>query len=861
MQAPQRTPLSFAELLEHIRRIVSNLIEAGVRRGDRVALVVPNGPEMASALLAVSAGSVAAPLNPAYRKREFDFHFNEIDPKALIVSRDLDSPVRKIANDRGIAVLELTFSERDAAGLFSLAGDRGVPKGTETPPLEFSDPDDLALLLHTSGTTSQPKTVPLTQRNICASAADVCRTLKLGPSDRCLNIMPLFHIGGLVDLLLAPLSAGGSTVCTPGFSASHFLTWLDEFQPTWFQAVPTILQEILDGSDMGMSAIPCRGLRFVRSVAAPLPARVRKGISEAFDCPIVETYGMTEASPLITSTALPPAPGKPGSLGRSVGPDIIVLDAAGTALPPGETGEIAIRGENVMSGYADDPLANACSFVDGWFKTGDLGYLDEEGFLFLIGRKKEMINRGGEKIAPVEIERVLLEHPAVAEAVVFAMPHRSLGEEVAAAVALKTGAGALPSEIAAFAGEQLSDFKIPRAVKIVDELPRSSTGKIQRAGLAERLGLNDGAASREGEYVEPRDELERRLVAIWEEILETSPVGIHDDFFALGGYSLLGVRMLDVVEKELGEVLPTTALAHPVTVEQLASLLRDGIPASYWSPLAPLRVTGSKPPFFFCHSLVGHVVKLRTLSSYLNSDQPVFGLQARGLDGKHPPHGSIEEMASDYVEEIRRVDPHGPYYLGGHSFGGFVAYEMARQLRSQGAAIALLLLIDSTGPRPRTSNADKIVSHVRNLSRLESHRIPSYLWEIAEKELRRGLRRTGLSELPAIRAARSKRKRRKLDATLGPHKRRVTVANIRAMKTYDPGVYDGEVTILRARIRPPRGYSDRHVGWCGLVPSVAIHDVPGDHVTIMEEPNIQILAKVVETCLDRAQERASGVGE
>jgi len=859
IRAPGRPPLVFAELVEHIRRTVSILNGVGVRRGDRVALVIPNGPEMATALLATSAGAAAAPLNPGYRRREFDFYLAELDPRLLITARDLDSPARALATDRGIPVLELSFDARDAAGLFRLDRDReGRPCGASGA-AEFADPDDLALLLHTSGTTSRPKIVPLTQRNICASVADVCRTLELGPEDRCLNVMPLFHVGGLVDLSLAPLCAGGSTVCTPGFSASRLLAWLDEFRPTWFQAVPAMLQEILSTSHVDPSAAPPRKLRFVRSVAAPLPAHVRNGIEEAFHCPVVETYGMTEASPLITSTALPPAPRKPGSVGRSVGPDIAILDARGNALPRGEMGEIAIRGENVTSGYANDPSSNAESFAHGWFKTGDLGTLDEDGFLFLQGRAKEMINRGGEKISPAEIEAVLTEHPAVAEAVAFAMPHRLLGEEVAAAVVLEKGANASLDEIVAFAGERLAEFKIPRVVRIAEVLPRSSIGKVQRAGLAEGFGLNDDAAAiRETMYVEPRDDLERRLVAIWKEILDVERIGIRDDFFALGGYSLLGVRMLTTVESELGESLPLATLSRSITVEQLAILLRQDRPAAPCSPLTPIRAAGSRPPFFCCHALVGHVVQFRSLALRLSPEQPFFGLQARGLDGKHPPRESVEEMAADYVDEIRRVDPRGPYYLGGFSLGGFVAYEMARQLKAMGAEVALLALVDCSGPLLRLSKADGIIGHLCNLSRLEAHRIPAYLRKTVAKELRRGLRSLGLAEVLGVQTSESARLLRKLGVKLGPREHAVAVANLKAMRAYEPGAYDGALTIFRARVRPPRGYSDPHAGWSGLVPSVVIREVPGDHGSMMSEPHVQRLAEALEESLERARERVAG---
>jgi acyl-CoA synthetase (AMP-forming)/AMP-acid ligase II/acyl carrier protein len=591
--APGYEPLGFRALLEQIEFVVASLNAIGVKPGDTVGLLMPGGPELAAALLAVSAGAAVAPLNPAYRERELADYLEDLAPKALLVQHGMGSPARAVARVRGIGIVEVHSEESGPAGRIRLSGHDSLGERGQLPAPEFAGPEDVALLLHTSGTTSRPKVVPLTQRNIHTSAADVCRTLRLGEMDRCLNLMPLYHVGGLVDLMLAPLSVGGSVVCTPGFSAAHLMRWFDEYEPTWFQAVPTMLQEIAHCMGAAHPSASPR-LRFVRSVAAALPDALRQRIEELFSCSVVETYGMTEAAPLITSTALPPDPCEPGSLGRSVGPDVAIMNPRGEILSAYDPGEIVVRGDNVMAGYLNAPDANARSFRGDWFRTGDLGYMDEHGFLFLRGRVKEMINRGGEKISPSEVDRILLEHPDVAEVACFAVPHRTLGEEVGAAVVPTRGASITPADLTSWVRERLSDFKAPRVVHILAELPRNRLGKVQRIGLAAKLGLADAENDSGSELLaEPRDDLEGALRELWQDVLEVAPIGIHDKFFDLGGSSLSAVTMFAVIEEELGEDVPLEPLLRCETIEELATMLRKVCPVIDEGALTRIREGGS----------------------------------------------------------------------------------------------------------------------------------------------------------------------------------------------------------------------------------------------------------------------------
>jgi len=482
IRTPGRPALSYAGLRDLADATIARLNAIGIGRNDRVAIVLPNGPEMAAAFIAIGAGATTAPLNPAYRADEFQFYLTDLKAKALVVQKGVATEARDVAAKLGVAVLELEPGEH--AGSFTLEG--GSPAQAAQP--GAAEAGDIALVLHTSGTTARPKIVPLSQANICASARHIGATLALSPTDACLNIMPLFHIHGLIAAVLSSLAAGGTVICTPGFDALRFFRLLDEERPSWYTAVPTMHQTILTRADRNAEIIERAKLRFIRSSSASLPGPVMEQLEAVFGCPLVESYGMTEASHQMASNPLA-GPRKPGSVGQAAGPEVAIMDDDGTILPQGEIGEVVIRGPNVTAGYEANPDANAKAFTHGWFRTGDQGAFDAEGFLTLTGRLKELINRGGEKVSPLEVDGVLSAHPAVAQALTFAMPHAKLGEEVAAAVVLREGAACTERELRDFAAQQLADFKVPRKVVFLPEIPKGATGKLMRIGLAEKLGL------------------------------------------------------------------------------------------------------------------------------------------------------------------------------------------------------------------------------------------------------------------------------------------------------------------------------------------------------------------------------------
>ena len=481
--APGRAPLTYKDLRDLAKTTVADLNRMNIGRNDRVAIVLPNGPEMAASFIAIGCGATTAPLNPAYRAEEFDFYLSDLGAKALVVLENMESPALEIARSRKIPIVTLKPGAK--AGAFTLHGD-----GAASPcDGGFAGADDIALVLHTSGTTSRPKIVPLSQTNVTASAYHIGHTLALREEDVCLNIMPLFHIHGLIAATLSSIAAGASVVCTPGFNALKFFGWMEEARPTWYTAVPTMHQAILVRAERNAEIIKNGRLRLIRSSSSSLPPQVMEALEATFKVPVIEAYGMTEASHQMASNPLPPKSRFAGSVGLAAGPDVAIMDETGTLLPAGSLGEVVIRGRNVTRGYESNPDANAKAFTNGWFRTGDQGVIDADGYLRLTGRLKELINRGGEKISPLEVDTVIMDHPAVAQVVTFAMPHDMLGEEIAAAVVLREGAACDERELRSFVGSRVADFKVPRKILFLTEIPKGATGKLQRIGLAEKLGL------------------------------------------------------------------------------------------------------------------------------------------------------------------------------------------------------------------------------------------------------------------------------------------------------------------------------------------------------------------------------------
>ncbi len=477
---PDGPVVTHGQLREQVFRLAETLRRGGVESQSTVSIVLPNGLEFLATFLATTcAGAIAAPLNSAYKAEEFKFYMEDAQSRAVIVPPGAH-PAREAAAQLNLPVWEAQSGRRRRRAT-GARWRRELQRHESGSRLAGPAGDDVALFLHTSGTTSRPKGVPLTHANLMASIRNIVATYALTPEDASLIVMPLFHVHGLIGATLSTLLSGGTVIVPPSFSATKFWPLVQEHRATWYSAVPTIHQILLSRADADNA--PRSGLRFIRSCSAALAPAVFAQLEERFGAPVLEAYGMTEASHQMSSNPLP-ADGarKPGSVGRGTGVEIVILDEQGNRLPKGQQGEVSIRGRNVMHGYRNNPEANASSFTSGYFRTGDQGVLDAENYLTLTGRLKELINRGGEKISPLEVDAVLLEHPAVAEAVSFAVPDPKYGEEVHGAVVLKSPAEA--DDIVAFCRDRLADFKVPKKIHIADALPRTATGKIQRRHVA-----------------------------------------------------------------------------------------------------------------------------------------------------------------------------------------------------------------------------------------------------------------------------------------------------------------------------------------------------------------------------------------
>jgi acyl-CoA synthetase (AMP-forming)/AMP-acid ligase II len=471
----QGIKVSYSQLREQVQSVADSFAGAGIAPGDRVAMSLPNGLDTIVCFLAASIAGTAAPLNPGYRYDEFLFYLEDTNAKLLVVPPQGADEARRAAAERKVPVIT---AEVTADGKVQLSPSA---KGkTAAPP----DPDAIALVLHTSGSTGRPKRVPLRHRNLSVSSQNIVETYNLGPDDVALVAMPLFHVHGLVASTLSTLRSGGSVVVPSKFNPLSFWRTLRDNRATWYSAVPTIHSLLLSRAGTERPA-GVENLRFIRSCSAPLSPEMMAGLENAFGTPVLEAYGMTEASHQMCSNPLPPKARKPGHVGPGTGVNVGVMDASGNLLPSGTAGEVVIQGPNVIDGYENNPEANKTSFTNGWFRTGDQGILDSDGYLQLVARIKELINRGGEKISPREIDEVLLTHPAISEAVCFGVPHPTWGEEVAAAIVLKGTAS--EGDVLAFCKERLADFKRPKKIHIVETIPRTATGKIQRKAVAAAL--------------------------------------------------------------------------------------------------------------------------------------------------------------------------------------------------------------------------------------------------------------------------------------------------------------------------------------------------------------------------------------
>jgi acyl-CoA synthetase (AMP-forming)/AMP-acid ligase II/thioesterase domain-containing protein len=848
LAAPDCRPLTFRGLVDQIESAGEALRNAGARDGTAIALALTQGPVAVTAALAIMTGSACAPVDLNLTEKEYQNYLSRLRPAALVWEEGSNPVAAQTARKLGIGTIGVQVLRDGAAGVFEIGGVTAAAKDLDV------RQTDQAMILQTSATTGVPKLVPRSHAALTILAKDNAEGLGLSAADRYLNLIAISHAAG-PDAIFAQLIRGGSVFCAPGFREDGFVDWLDDFRPTWFLATPTVHRAILLALQQVKPEILARvPLRFLRTGGAPAGYELIHLLEQRLGVPVLEGYGLAEV-PTVTRNRL--SCRKPGSVGTSTGPEIAIRDESGNFLPADAEGEVVLRGPTVMPAYLDNPEANREAFVDGWFRTGDIGRLDADGFLFLAGRRKELINRGAKKIFPQEVDDALMGHPAIAEAATFAVHHRSLGEDVAACAVLRAGARISERELREFTSERLAPFKIPRRIFFVPDIPKTASGKPKRLELTRRFG--EGLAARRveagpGTFGQPT-EIEAMLLAIWAGVLGIEPPGIDGDFFDLGGDSLSAVIMLRRAFDSVGrgqEELVQAEFLHRPTVASLAQILSDRPEASpdpaLPNPTVLFRTRGGHTPFFlFCNSLT-EAYQLRHLSRRLGPDQPFAAFCPPELVRGNRLL-TVENLAEESRASIRAVRPSGPYILGAYCGAAPLAYETALQFMAEGEQVPVLILFDAPAPGyPKVSRHAKaylahaakilrgvagtclsdMLEHVRMVGRLASRRRRA---KVLRASVSRGAADLGKSSLPSL-----------------------TVCEEYVLRPFPARI----VHFLAADLQvSTRVWADPRCGWAEFAEGgLEEHYIAGDHASLFTETHAPALAARLQKTIDEVAPRA-----
>ncbi len=823
LESPGRPALTWSRLHDHVEQTQAFLARAGVQPGSVTAVVLPNSAELITAFLAVAGTGACALLDPSLTEPECRAALARLGAATLIVQQGAAPAAGLAARALGMGVLELQPARDQPCGVFTLdrVADGSRIGGRIT---------DAALLLFTSGSTGVSKLVPLTWANLQAMAAHDVHALGLSAGDRFLSMMPLFHLHGL-SAAISQLSCGGAVIATPGFSADSVMTWLAAYRPTWLSSSAPANRLLLDRALEHPEEFRGVPLRFIRSTGW-CDAELVNALEQALGIPVLEGYGLTETGGVARNTT---AARRSGSVGQSSGLEVAVVEVV-----DGQ-GEIVVRGPSVMQGYLDDTQANEAAFRDGWFCTGDLGRLDDDGFLFITGRLKEMINRGGKKIMPDEVESALRTHPYVTDAVVFAVSHPVLGEDVAAGVVTKVGAGVSETEIRDHAAQRLAPFKVPRRIVFLDSIPRTATGKPKRSALAESFAPVAAAAH-------ALDGPQEQLAVIWRRVLGVEHIGPDDDFFALGGDSLSAAAMIAEVRRTVpvgDALLHRVDLFDQLTLRSLARIVAECPPEQERGDVVraiPFRKDGVGAPLFFFPASTLDPWYFRLLAKHLS--RPCFGLPA-------PAAGTIEDSARPAIDAIRRERLHGPWILAGHCYGGIVAFEAALQLMAEGERIAALVLFDVQTPGyPRPLRHWR--GYLRQAGRWISSaargrhevRVPGMREHIRELR-KRTAAVAGAHPVPAASEAPSLRQIEKEQ-------------HGRAMRQYSPRSFPAPIFQFLAAEPPVSAevLSDPRLGWQDFARAgFTARTVSGDHNSMFTGRHAAELAAALESLLESIEDR------
>jgi acyl-CoA synthetase (AMP-forming)/AMP-acid ligase II/thioesterase domain-containing protein len=832
---------------------------AGIRPGSVAALALPTGPAFATATLATTLRSACAPLDLGLTKDEYRLYLPRIGGSTLIFEAGKSGPAVEVARELKMRLIAIRSSPDDPAGVFCVDNVDGPDE--EMPGRQT----EAAFLLLTSATTDAPKLVPWSRSNVRAAVSQDSRAFEMTSADRFLSLMPLCHASGLYTLL-THLFSGGSVYCPSSFEIASFLEALQVFRPTSFSGGPAIHRIVLEHAQKAPDFFHKIPLRYVRSAGAPSQPGMLAKLEELLGAPVLDGYGLTE---MVGATRSSPTLRRPGSVGRAIDGEVAIMDDWGRLQPPETEGEVVLRGPMLMSGYLDDAEANQAAFAeDGWFRTGDIGRLDQEGYLFLVGRRKEIVNRGGKKISLPEVDNVLAAHPGVAEVAGFAIPHRTLGEDVAAAVVLRLDVQASELDLRRFAAERLAAYKVPRKIVFVETIPRTTAGKAKRSVLAERfrelsMAGSSAGSSKAGPPAPPvlcdaqkPTDTQLRLIEIWREILGAEQIAVEDNFFELGGDSLTAALMLTQAAQSLNigpNVLPEADFFDQPSVAALARMLeacasRTRLEQQLPNRLLFLRNAGSRIPLFCFSTSTLDPHRFRHLSRSLGPDQP-FIVVCPPPAVQDNRRLEIAEVARQSVVSIRALRNHGPYFLGGYCYGGVVAFETALQLTAEGEEVALLALFDTPRPgypkieRGWKSYIGQGAAILRSLTRGE---VP-----ITTADLAAHLR----TQVPITTERRLSKAEPALESAGAAQLRTDHEWNSVLIREYVPRVLSSPIVHFRASDGPVsrRLLKDPRVGWRAYAGArFESHLVAGDHESMLEETNSPALAAKLETVLRAA---------
>ena len=812
--------LSFGALARHVRQVGAQLAAAGIGPSSRVGIALQRGPEAALLNVAVSANATVVPINPNLPPAELREELKRTRLHALVVPGEASLPSWVDEDESGLALFKATkaassFEEIALAPVNDVR--RAAPSGQVTE-------QSWAAIFRTSGTTGPSKRVPVTHQNLIEMARKMERWLALTTADRSACIMPIYYNAGFKATLAAPLLVGCS-VALPEQAGTHDIEqWLGELQPTWLTASPAFLQAVVEKLGASSGGAAAQSLRFVLSTASYLPDHTRLELTRLLGKPVVEFYGLCEAG-MMTGPVL--SLEESGSVGRIPDGELVIRDDNGV-VRPGQVGQVMLRGPSVMPGYLlDDIEGQPTGLLDGWLATGDLGSVDERGLLTIVGRTKEIINRGGEKIAPYDVEKALLAHPAVREAAAFAVPHARLGENVGAAVVLHPGAAATSTDLIDFVYERLAPFQRPRHVHIVDSLPVGPTGKISRPRLSAAF------ADARRDTPPPAAPLEILIAEIWQRLLKRADIGMDDDFFEIGGDSLQATEMLLEVEEATHHRISPSDIRAQLTIRLLCDRLA-GAAAARDEVMTKVR-SGAGTPLFLCHGdFCGWGFYGFRLSEMLEGDGPVYLLHslldaAQGIE-------TIEDLTARYLADVQAAAPSGPVRVAGYCHGGLAALDLVRRLEEAGRTVEKLILIDtfSLNARAVMRPIVPIVSWLgRTMSgglgrKLRRSGMPS-VWVLARHILKRD---------PAIlwRVTRTAR-----TGTMRAWDSSLRTTYYRAMSQYVPSPIRAEITCLLSE-----EYSDKKeydaAPWARLASSVRRGRLPGQHNTCVST-HLDVLAE------------------